>query len=32
MSDIKKEDGSPDSDATIVKKKEFIKKLCLLYQ
>jgi len=32
MSDIKKEDGTQDLEATIAKKKEFIKKLCLLYE
>ena len=32
MSEIKKENGELDKDATIVKKKEFIKKLCLLYE
>ena len=32
MSDIKNENGEPDAAATIAKKKEFIKKLCLLYE
>lgn len=32
MSDIKKDDGTPDKDATLAKKKEFIKKLCTLYE